>query len=994
MTGKSIPVVEDNFLTLADEQVKVGSSAWYAWLEKNKKFKYQGRNGHFLARSETRRNKGVYWYAYRRSAGKLSKIYLGKPESVTKESLEQASVSLAEAQFSNNQKKHQLATFESRIDNSFLPQTKVNAPLLPRRLLPRPHLTLMIDSPLTLIYAPSGFGKSTLINYWRQTCGFPVAWLTIDRNDNQPTRFWNSLVMALQSVDPNLGKKLFNYLRTSSSSISETEVISLLTNDITQFPELGLVLDDFHYIQDSRIFDFLQMWLEQFPPNLQMILSGHRKPPLALGDLRAKGMLTEFDTNSLRFSLEEGVSYLLKHTLDRELAHADLEKLAGHTEGWAAGLTLTALALGKQKDYRQFVDTYSGAHIYFREYFMEAVLQRLPADMESFLLRTSIVKHLTGDLCDALTGQKNGEDMLARLWNENLFVTQLKEENWYRYHDLFAEMLYDQLKTRHPQDVPFLHLKAAKWYNDNHAPADAISHLLAAKAWEEAAILIEEAALRELEQFGEDSRLLRWLLELPESIVQQHQTLLFVYLQLANVSLPRKRIERFISRIENNIALKPAYKQTEDERDVLEKIQQVHKAWAKGNAFELPFQAGSRHEKNWQLLNNFYVLRIPSNTTTDIPEDEIFQFYEMAKQYKNLFVILMSGGSYARRKVINGKLKASEKIAHQVLQQAITLRGSLPEPASIALSALSLVYLERFELDLAQKFLLRAVEIDPNPTSTNTPVALAVVRCKIQLAQGRADKALVTIQSIRELHTKRPSGLWSDLDLMAYEALVYVRLGNLDQAEILLDEADELGRYPLSDLVRAEVYFHRQQFEAAEQILNNLLLKNFPSVQEESILSVRILLSLTLFGQHKINQSRQIMLEAVRMAESENIFRPFVERGAKISPVLTVILETEKLTLEAQNFIRKIFEILEGLGVERVQIPAEELVDLSIAASITAREQDVLCLLGEGKSNLEIACGLSISESTVKTHLSNIYGKLRVDNRVQAATRARELCLI
>ncbi len=994
MTGTNIPVVEDNFLALADEQVKVGSEAWYAWLEKNKKFKYQGRHGHFLARSETRRNKGVYWYAYRRSAGKLSKVYLGKPESVTEESLEQASVSLSEAQFSNNDKKNQLATFESRIDNSFLPQTKVNAPLLPRRLLPRPHLTLMIDTPLTLIYAPSGFGKSTLINYWRQTCGFPVAWLTIDRNDNQPTRFWYSLVMALQSVDPKLGKELFNYLRTSPSSISETEVISLLTNDIAQFPQLGLVLDDFHYIQDSRVFDFLQLWLEQFPPNLQLILSGHRKPPLALGDLRAKGMLTEFDTNSLRFSLEEGVSYLLKHTLDRELAHADLEKLAGHTEGWAAGLTLTALALGKQKDYRQFVDTYSGAHIYFREYFMEAVLQRLPVDMESFLLRTSIVKHLTSDLCDALTEQENGEEMLARLWNENLFVIQLKEKNWYRYHDLFAEMLFDQLKTRYPQEVPSLHLKAAKWYNDNHAPADAISHLLAAKAWEEAAILIEEAALRELEQFGEDSRLLRWLLELPESIVQQHQTLLFVYLQLANVSLPRKKIERFISRIENNIALKPVYKQTEGERDVLEEIKQIHKAWAKGKTFRLPILAGGRREKNWKLLSSFHLLRIPSNTTVGIPEDEIYQFYERAKEHKNLFVILMSGGSYARRKVINGKLKASEKIAHQILQQAITLRGSLPEPASIALLALSQVYLERHELDLAQKFLLRAVEIDPNPTSTNATVSLAVVRCKIQLAQGRPDKALVTIQSIRELHAKRPSGLWSDLDLMIYEALVYVRLGNLAQAEVLLDEADELERSALSDLVRAEVYFQNQQYAPAEKILSNLLNENTPSIQEEAILGVRVLLSLVLFGQHKINQSRQIMVEAIRIAEPEDFIRPFVERDAKILPILTVILETEKLTLEAQNFIRKIFEILERMGVERVQIPAEELVDLSIAASITAREQDVLCLLGEGKSNLEIARGLSISESTVKTHLSNIYAKLKVGNRVQAATRARELHLI
>ena len=994
MPESTIPIIENNLLTSGDTTVQVGSAEWYDWLEANRKFKYQGIEGHFLARCEARRNRAVYWYAYRRRAGKLSKVYLGKIDNLSKERLEQASISLSEAQFSNPEKETHLSSSESRIDNSFLPRTKVNAPVLPQRLLSRPRLTQQIDASLTLIYAPSGFGKSTLLNDWKQTCGFPVAWLVLDKNDNHPIRFWYSLVMALQTIDPHLGQELYNCLRISTSSMLNAEVISQLTNDIAPIPTLGLVLDDFHHIHNSQILDFLQSWLEQCPPNLHLVLSGQMKPPLALGSLRAKCMVTEIETNNLRFTLEEGISYLRKYPQDPPMAHDDIEKLVGHTEGWAVGLTLTALALGKQDDRREFVDTFSGAHIYFREYFMEAVLHRLSPEVVSFLLSTSIVKHLTGSLCDALTGQANGQEMLSRLWNENLFVARLNEKGLYRYHDLFAEMLSDQLQARCPDEISTLHRKAAKWYNDHHAPADAISHLLTAKAWEEAAALIEETALRELEQFGEDSRLLRWLLELPESVIQQHKTLLYVYLQLANVALPKTRTESVISRIESNIARKPLAKQTQGERDVLEQVREIRKTWAQGNTFTHPLLSGRRREMSWQLLNGLHLLGLTGNQNTDELENQIFQFYEYSKAYKNLFVILMAGGGYARRTAITGKLKRSEKIARQVLQQAITLRGSLPETASITLAALSQVHFERYELELADKYLSRAMEVDPNPTSTNGTVSMAILRSKIQLARGKGDDALVTIQSMRELHARRPSGMWDDLDLIAYEALVCVRTDDLSRAEQLLDQTGDIGQHPLSDLVRAECLLAQERFEVAESLLSRLVIQNPSSIQEEPTMGARVMLALALFGQHKVNQARQVMAEAVRLAEADRFFRPFMQFGIQSIPMLKVVLQTEKLTTDARDFIKEILRILENMNDGSIQVPDEELTDLSTAASITTREQDVLRLLGDGQSNREIALGLCISESTAKTHLGNIYSKLGVNNRVQAATRAKELQLI
>ena len=622
MPGSVKSVVKDNFLLTGGTQISVGSQRWFEWLTTAKKFSFKGQTGNFVAQCEKRRNH-AYWYAYRR-AGKLIKAYLGKTEELTPERLEEISVSLATQaslkQFMGQSTKNKSFTRESRIDTSFLPLTKINIPMLPRHLVARPRLTHQISAPVTVIYAPSGFGKSTLLNDWKQMCGYPVAWLSIDESDNNILRFWYSVTMALQTVNPAFGKDLLTYLGTASP-IQLSEVVSRLTNDIvrcqTSYPHFGLVLDDFHRIHRAEIYDSIQTWLEHLPPNMQMIILGHTNPPLSLGHLRAKGLLVELDANDLRFTLEEGIHYLQQYQQETPPAYDDLVKLVKHTEGWAAGLTLAALALNKQENAHQFIDTFSGAHIYMREYFMETVLERCDPEVQAFLLKTAILKNLTGSLCDAVTGQADGSEMLSRLWHENLFIVQLEKQGWYRYHDLFAEMLLSQLQIRFPDQVSQLHKRAAQWYRAQYAPADAIYHLLAIEAWEEAALLMEEMVLRELEQYGEDSRLLRWLQELPATVVQKHKTLLFVYLRLSQVALPRQKIERFISHIENNLSNKPLAQQTQDEQDVLVEIQQLRRAWESGSQFMPPARADSTNDAKWELLNSLHLLRQPEGSHTD-----------------------------------------------------------------------------------------------------------------------------------------------------------------------------------------------------------------------------------------------------------------------------------------------------------------------------------------------------------------------------------------
>jgi LuxR family maltose regulon positive regulatory protein len=628
-----------------------------------------------------------------------------------------------------------------------------------------------------------------------------------------------------------------------------------------------------------------------------------------------------------------------------------------------------------------------------REYFMETVLRRSSPAVQSFLLKTSILKHLTGTLCDAVTGQRGGEEMLAQLWQEGLFIVRLEEQGWYRYHELFSEMLRSQLQARFPDEVPQLHKRAAQWYRAEHAPADAIHHLLDIEAWEEAASLMEEMALRELEQYGEDSRLLRWLQELPANVVQKHKTLLFVYLRLAQVALPRQKIEGFISQIETNLFGKPGSQQTPDERKVLLEIGRIRRAWEEGNASLLPAGDATENDARWELLNGLHLLRQTSDAYTDTREHQVAELMRKAQMQGNLFVLLMAGGVLARRVFLSGQLRRSEKIARQILEQALAQRGKLSEPASITLATLSQICLERNELDLAEGYLAQAREVDPNPTSSNMLVQIAVQRIQMQMTLGNFAEALANSQSIRELHLHRPSGVWSDYDLLIYESFIYIHMRDISAAERILNEVVDRGDPGLMQLARAELLLLKQQPESAEEQLSSLISKYPNGILVEPLMCARVLLAKALFDQHKIYQALQVMKEAIRLAAPEQFYRPFLDGSAICPPLFSLALKSENLTSEAKAFIKELVRFSRHAEGD-VQVTKAELNALSASASISPREQEVLRLMSAGYSNREMASKLSISESTIKTHLANIYAKLNVNGRVQAITYAKELKLL
>ncbi|MBI5303920.1 MAG: hypothetical protein HY868_17420 [Chloroflexi bacterium] len=991
--------------------IRVGSPQWFAWLDQTPGFVFEGGAGYFTARRETRR--GIaYWYAYRWRAGKLAKTYLGKSEELTQECFEQASARLAGqttlARLASQSDSVDLTTPLIQVADtsppqattselSFLPLTKIKPPTLPQDLVARPRLTQQLTAPVTIIYAPSGFGKSTLLNEWRQTCAMPVAWVSLDADDNSPSRFWSTVLLSLRTNYPNLGHALLSQLQMSSASAS-SEIVVALSNEIVRVMDeenpprgMALILDDYHHVQQPVIHASLQTLIEHLPPALRLIISSHTKPPIVLGRLRAKGIVTELKTEDLRFTVEEGIDFLWRRNPNRRLAFGDMQTLVKRTEGWVAGLTLATLALTQYNDRQAFMANFSGAHAYLHEYFMESILHQQSPAVQTFLLRTAVLKHLTGGLCDAVTGQNDGAEMLARLWQENLFLVRLEEQDWYRYHDLFAEMLCSQLQAQFPGEIRQLHQRAAEWYRTQNAPAEAVHHFLAIGEWEQAAALIESVALRELEQFGEDSRLLQWLQQLPETVMQHHKTLLAVFVRLAKMALSQTEVERFLAHTETSIARKPLAEQTRDEQAVLLEIQRLKRAWATGASAELP--TNGEHAEVWQMLNELARFRLNMRQQLDQAEAIAQEVYEAAQARRHLFVMLMAGGTCACIAASRGNLRRSEKIAHQVLQQALARRGKLPEPASIALTTMSRVCYERNQLAHAHQLLLRATEVDPNPTSSNMRVMVAVTRALIQSAEGNHDAAQVTIQAALELNTQRPSGAWLNQDLIAYQALFVLRQGDGASAERLLNEAGEATTHAFSRRVQAEILLEHDA-AGAEEILNALLAEYPHGLYREPLMGTRILCALALFKQNKPNQARQAMTDALRLASPEGFLRPFLDYGSQVASLLTLVLHTGNLTGETQMFAKQLVRLLGSANGGYTPLPKHELAALSTAASISAREQEVLRLVSAGLSNQEIADCFCISTCTVKTHLENIYRKLGVNSRTQAIAQAQTLRLV
>ncbi|HLX57356.1 MAG TPA: AAA family ATPase, partial [Ktedonobacteraceae bacterium] len=397
--------------------------------------------------------------------------------------------------------------------------TKLYLPRLRPNVVSRPRLIERLNEglhrKLTLIAAPAGFGKTTLLSAWVEGIERPTAWLSLDAGENDPILFLTYLVAALQTIAPTIGEGVLGVLQSSPPPPTEAILVALL-NEITRLPDhFVLVLDDYHVI-DARPVDVALTYLvEHLPPQMHLVIATREDPQLPLARLRAQGQLTELRATDLRFTAFEAAGFLTQ-VMGLNLSAADIAALEDRTEGWIAGLQLAALSMQSHQDVPEFIRAFAGDHRYIVDYLVEEVLQRQPEPVRRFLLQTSILDRLHGPLCDAVTGQEEGNARLEALERGNFFVVPLDDtRHWYRYHHLFAEVLSAHLRAEQSDQLATLHRRASAWYEQHGSVADAIRHALAAEDFARAADLVE-LAVPALRRSRQEATVLGWLRALPD----------------------------------------------------------------------------------------------------------------------------------------------------------------------------------------------------------------------------------------------------------------------------------------------------------------------------------------------------------------------------------------------------------------------------------------------------------------------------------------------
>jgi LuxR family maltose regulon positive regulatory protein len=575
----STPTVRQGVLVVpgtgAEDQIVVGTRAWYAWLETATLFSFASEEGAFTARKERRERGGWYWKAYRTHQGKLRRAYLGKTDHLTLARLElvaealiprgklydpssagrtgQSSISPPEAGLQTladallpGERGSTLDAARQRFPAPAQPEpllaAKVTVPPLRPGLVSRARLIEALNqqsgSRLLLLSAPAGFGKTILLTQWSAQSRWRVAWVSLDASDNDPIRFWRYLATSLETVAPGVGQEALELLQGRQSAPIESMLVSLLNRLAFLSEEMALILDDYHLITTQEIHESLLFLVDHLPSRLHLMIASRTDLPLAVARLRVRQQVAEIRASDLRFTPEE-VATFFTTGMGLHLSPDQIAALAASTEGWIAALQLAALSFQGQEDVSRFLRVFTaGTHPALAEYLAEEVLHQQPEVVQAFLLQTAILDRLCGPLCEAvlgageagwLHGAPSAQTMLERLEQANLFLIPLDtERRWYRYHHLFAEFLRERLRRQFPQQSPVLHRRAATWYEGQQMLTEAIPHALAAEDFSQAARLIFQVG-ETLVNSSEVSTLRQWLDALSEPVVRAHPQLCLLH---------------------------------------------------------------------------------------------------------------------------------------------------------------------------------------------------------------------------------------------------------------------------------------------------------------------------------------------------------------------------------------------------------------------------------------------------------------------------------
>jgi LuxR family transcriptional regulator, maltose regulon positive regulatory protein len=898
--------------------------------------------------------------------------------------------------------------------------TKIHIPLSRSKVVMRPRLVQRLNDglhqsqgfgrKLTLVSAPAGFGKTSLITEWLTTCQYPAAWLSLDDGDGETRHFLGYLIAALQVLEKNIGADVLGMLQ--SSQLPSTE--SLLTNLLNEISEIQhdfmLVLDDYHTVDSKPIDQAVSFLLEHLPPQMHLVITTREDPSLPLARWRARSQLTELRSADLRFTPDEAADFLCQ-VMGLDLSADQLAILESRTEGWIAGLQLAALSMQGNQDIAGFIQSFTGAHQFVLDYLLEEVLQRQPEDIQRFLLQTSILNRLCGPLCDALLSDTadSSQKTLEYLHHSNLFITALDHERrWYRYHQLFGDLLHQRLgQSLSSEEIAEYHLRASAWYEKNGDIHEAFQHAIAAKDFNRAAG-IAEMAWQGMNESFQNAAWLGWVDKLPEELIRLRPVLCTQVawcfmntgdldasesrLQDAERSLdgPSEKIvfveESQFKALRARIAFARAYNALAvgNGTDALEHAEQALQLTPEDNGYLRAQTKAILTGAHW------------ANGKLDTAYSSMSEWMHNAQKAGNIIFAVASAHGAAEILIAQGRLQEAVRTYEQSLHLASAAGRDAQNFTSNHHLGLAMLYLQTGNDNVAAQHFQTGLELGLHCTQSDWPYHKCTVQARWKEYERDLNAAVDLLDEARRVYirTLMPDAHPAE----AWKARVYLKLGRLSHAQDWAQKQgltvdDELSYlHEFEHITLARVLIAVYQSNRAEEnvrdalvLLDRLLKAADEGKRTGSMIEVSILQALAHHARGNKAQALASLRRGLTLAEPEGYVRIFVDEGQVMTELLTSLSEVEGL----KEYIRKLLSALGKQSDAHLPVPSEPLID-----PLSDRELEVLRLVAQGLSNDEISKRLFLSVSTVKGHNLRIFSKLQVKSRTEAVARARELGLL
>jgi LuxR family transcriptional regulator, maltose regulon positive regulatory protein len=871
-------------------------------------------------------------------------------------------------------------------------------------------LNIGLSRKLILISAPAGFGKTTVVSDWIGQNKIPAAWFSLDNGDNDPVDFLSYIISGIQTIHTSFGQGALKLLNSPNKPSGES-IASLLINEILNINQnFLLVLDDFHLIKSNEVIKLVTYFLEHIPGNIHIVILTRSDPALSVSRLRSQHQLVELRSSDLSFSAND-ISVLFNKKLKLGLSIEDIYSLETKTEGWIAGLQLTALSMQGRDDISEFIQDLKGDNRYIMDYLMEEVLKIQTDEIKEFLLRTSILEQMSAPLCNAVLSRNDSQLILETLEKYNMFVIPLDDErNWYRYHHLFAHLLKQRLHLRGKTAVIGLHNKAIEWFKDNSMPLLAIEHAIETENFEKSIQLLGEI-VETMWKNGQHDAILKYGGLLPDEIIKKNADFSLYYAWILIITGQNQKAEPFLvsAEIITKNLINDENSLKEDVRYNKRLLGKISVAFAclysKTADTEKTFSYCKAAMKNlsdddsfwysWGWYSMGWAEEISGHITDCIVAFEKAQAY--AKKSGSVYLISTTAYNISYMEQRMGLYTSSYKKCSDLITDMKEGGYSLitkSEPTYVELYAcMAEVDCMRTDFEEALVNIKIAYSLSKNFSTSSFKVWVRLIYSLILFGHGDNNgivKLLNEIEDIIKQNTISPAARANYIDMkgkMLIEQNELEKAGNFFRENGLglnkkISYLEDRGYFSFVLLLIAEL-----KFKEAEKILSELQTMSLAANWIETLIIVKIIFA--ILYKHSGNKEKAVanLIESLEYAADESILMSFIYYHDRIKDLLIEVYKIQVTT--KTNIPRKLTDKLK-LAIEK----REKHKIINLESGLSNRELDTLKLIAEDLSNQEIADKLFISLHTVKTHVKNILLKLEVDSRIRAVNKAKELEII